>query len=196
MSDEQGTPTPDAPTPEPDGKVLADQDKAALIATIAELRRERRDLRGRLTSFEKTADEGSAAIGALNQQIETLKADHASAAAAWGEERALFGAGLTSPEGQTIARALYASMPADGRPESIGAYLEGFKAEGAEVPAGLAPYLNGAGKQGAPEPKPRTPRGVIPPTGGDAKDALIKAAVAAQNWPEVARLTGTPWGTK
>jgi len=188
MSDDP-TPTPD-PTPEPDGKVLADQDKAALIATIAELRRERRDLRGKVEGYAQQLDTHATASTALNSQIESLKAEHAQKEAVWSDERAMLGAGLTDPEGQAVARALYGTLPDDGKPASIAEYLQAFGAENAKVPAGLAPYL---GSKAAPTPKPAPAQRSAPAVGGNATDALLKAARESGNWQELARLTGMPW---
>lgn len=69
------------------------------------------------------------------------------------EDRALFGAGLTDPEGQAVARFLYGRL--EEKPEGgMGAWLSSLSAEGAEVPKPLAPYM---AQQAAAEPTASEP---------------------------------------
>lgn len=114
---------------------------------------------------------------ALREQLAAVASEHSDAIA-------LLRAGVDDEDGQTVARALYGRMPADGRPASIGEWLGGMKADPAAVPRGLAPYLLPPAAPVAAPPKPAAPNGQAPPATGSARDAQIRAA------REHLRLTG------
>ncbi len=188
---------PAAPPPaEPDASTLKDQDRSALIATITELRNERRDLRGRLTGFETAADTHKAAATGLQAELAALRAELETTKSAHADELVMVGIGLDDPDLQAALRSRYSREPEDGRPASLGEYVAALKGKmdgetAAEVPGWLHPFLAGAGPAGAPStPKPRNPPRQHTPPSGDAHDALIRAARERQDWPEVARLTG------
>jgi hypothetical protein len=193
MSDEP-TPTPEpapaAPVIPTDPSTIDDRGKDALVAQLADFRKERRGLRSRVAEIEKALDERTTSASALAGQLETLQAQHAEASSAWADERAMLGVGLTDPEGQAVARTLYGLQPEDSRPGSIADYLSGFQAEDAKVPAGLAPYL---GKAAPAQPNPAPAQQEPAPSNGKATDALAKAARESGNFAELARLLNIPW---
>ena len=124
-------------------------EKKALAERVATLEAEGQSL----TERAATAD-------TLAKRVEELTAEHKLKAAAWGEERALLGAGITDPEDADVARLLYSRLPAEGKPKTIADYIGSLKAEGAAVPKALAHLFTPATTTTTPaEPKP----GVKPP---------------------------------
>jgi len=133
------------------------------FTTVNEQRKEAQakivDLTAQLAAVEKQAN----AADALFNQLETTNATLETERAAWGQERSLMGAGLIDPEARDLAIWSYNRQPEEGRP-ALGEWLDGMKAEGAEVPQYLAPYFKGAATdQAAPTPTmPDTNKGAIP----------------------------------
>tara|TARA_R100000654_G_scaffold15988_3_gene33808 strand:+ start:481 stop:1080 length:600 start_codon:yes stop_codon:yes gene_type:complete len=77
----------------------------------------------------------------LQAKLERMKADHAAAADQWRTSEAMLRRGLTDDEGQAVALALHARLPADDRP-TLADWMDSFKGEEADnTPAALRPYL-------------------------------------------------------
>ena len=126
-------------------------DLRAAEAVITELKG--RDLAGTVSKLEVAAAEHVTAAEAFATERSGWEAERAG----WGRERALLSAGITSAEGQAVARALYHLQPEDGRPE-LGDWLT---AAAATPPPALAPYLRGPA---APAAAPAAPtNGATPP---------------------------------
>jgi hypothetical protein len=87
-------------------------------------------------------DQLAAGVKALEQKLERMKADHATAAEQWRTSEAMLRRGLTDDEGQAVALALYARLPADERPE-LAAWMDSWKGDDDtdNTPAALRPYL-------------------------------------------------------
>lgn len=127
-------------------------DLRAAEAVIVEL--QGRDLAGTVSALEVAAAEHITAAEAFASERggwETERAD-------WGRERALLSAGITSTEGQAVARALYHLQPEASRPE-LGDWLT---TAAASPPPALAPYLRGSAP--APGTAPTPTNGATPPT--------------------------------
>ena len=140
----------------------ASRDPAARIQALsADLRAAEAviaELKGR--DLASTVDTLQAAVAQHTTATEAWQAERAgwdTERAEWGRERALLSAGITSTEGQAVARALYHLQPEDSRPE-LGAWL--MTAAAAPPPA-LAPYLRG---RSAPAAPPAPTNGTAPPT--------------------------------
>jgi hypothetical protein len=117
------------------------------------------DLTAQLAAVEKQAG----AADALFTQLESVNATLESERQAWTQERSLMGAGLIDQEARDLAVWSYNRQPEEGRP-ALGEWLDGMRAEGADVPQYLAPYFKGAAQDQAP-PAPTMPdtnRGAIP----------------------------------
>ena len=133
------------------------------FTTVNEQRKEAQakivDLTAQLAAVEKQAN----AADALFNQLEATNATLETERAAWGQERSLMGAGLLDQEARDLAIWSYNRQPEEGRP-ALGEWLDGMKAEGAEVPPYLAPYFKQATpEQAAPAPTmPDTNKGAIP----------------------------------
>ena len=89
---------------------------------------------------------------ALEAKLDRMKADHATAAEQWRTSEAMLRRGLTDDEGQAVALALYARLPADERPE-LAAWMDSWKGDDDtdNTPAALRPYLQ---RQAEPVPAP------------------------------------------
>lgn len=104
----------------------------------------------------KTAETLSGQVTSLQKQLDDTKAEHTKAAAAWNEERAVFGLGITDPEAVSVARHLHSQLPEAGRP-SLPDWLKGLQAAPATAPKSLQGWLpapqagqgGGAGGAGA-----------------------------------------------
>ena len=106
----------------------------AVVAEKKALATEIETLRGEVQSVTERA----ATADTLAAQIQAIKDAHQAEQAAWGEERALLGAGITDAEDADLVRHYYGKAPAEGKPATIADYLAGLRAEGAVVPRGLA----------------------------------------------------------
>jgi hypothetical protein len=139
MAENDGTLEPEAP---------AGSSRDA--AVIEELKS--RDLAGTVSTLEATVAEHATAAEAWQTERAGWDAERSE----WGRERALLSAGITTSEGQAVARALYHLAPEDKRPP-LGDWLA--SATEAPPPA-LAPYLRPtqssarAPANGAPAPAP------------------------------------------
>ena len=90
----------------------------------------------------------------LQAKLERMKADHAAAADQWRTSEAMLRRGLTDDEGQAVALALHARLPADDRP-TLADWMDSFKGEEADnTPAALRPYLQSSAP---PTPAPAAP---------------------------------------
>ena len=148
------TPTPDAETAgasrDPAARIQAlSADLRAAEAVITELKG--RDLAGTVTTLEAAAAEHATASEAWEAERSSWEAERG----AWGSERALLSAGVTSAEGQAVARALYHLQPEADR-GTLGDWLS---TAGTAPPPALAPYLRTAAAPAAPAaaPVPGTP---------------------------------------
>lgn len=129
--------------------------------------------------------EKAALADTLTGQLAELQAQYDNDKTGWASERSLIRSGFVDEEAQVVAKVFHSRLPAEDRPP-IGDWLEGLKAEGAEVPRALAVYLNGSttgsekpdtgkgpaggsGNAGAGQHKP-------PPANTTVSDELIAAA--------------------
>ena len=143
------TPTPDAETAgasrDPAARIQAlSADLRAAEAVITELKG--RDLAGTVTTLEAAAAEHATASEAWEAERSSWEAERG----AWGSERALLSAGVTSAEGQAVARALYHLQPEADR-GTLGDWLS---TAGTAPPPALAPYLRTAAAPAAPAAAP------------------------------------------
>lgn len=135
-------------------------EKTIPYTRFSEVVSERNSLRDQLAEVQKSAatyQEQASQADTLARTLADMQAEHAKAASLWDQERALLGAGLTSPEGQAVARSLYSLQPEDGRP-ALGDWLSGLTQDGAEVPAGLRAYLQPSATPAAPPAAPAAPK--------------------------------------
>jgi hypothetical protein len=138
--------------------------------------------------------ERAAGLDAAIRERDAARAELATATAGFADRTALYRAGVDDDEGQDVARALYARLPQDSRPASLGDWLTGLRAEGASVPRALAPYLRqpaapaaatpAPGAQAAAAPRPAAPAASPPPAAGRVDEIALRAA------REKARKTG------
>ena len=140
------------------------------FVTVNEQRKEYQakvaDLTAQLAAVEKQAG----AADALFTQLEQVNATLESERQAWTQERSLMSAGLLDQEARDLAMWSYNRQDADSRPP-LNEWLDGMRAEGAEVPQYLAPYF----KKAAPEPTP-TPAPAMPDTNRGAVPSEIESA--------------------
>jgi hypothetical protein len=200
MSDDP-TQTPPASTPAPERTVP--------YSRFQELVSEKNALKAQLEAVGAEAkghQERAATADTLAQQIKALKAEHEAQRQGWEQERTLFAAGITDPEGHAVARTLYQTLPEDKRPPSIKEWIGSLSAEGAAVPRGLAPYLPQAAKPAAESapveaPKhngtqPQTPRlSALAPSApsGVTAEAIRAATLKGRqtgDWSDFKTLTG------
>ena len=182
MSEPAKPPVVPAPTATPTPKMVeADRFKAVV--------RDRDEWKGRYEAEIQPLAEKAARVDTLLDQIDKIKGEHRTAAAAWAEERGLLSAGVTDAEDVELVRFHYGRVPTETRPKSIGEYVTGLKAEGASVPKGLAhlfgrpaadPAAGGPPKNGTPPIPPRASGdGRPPPTGGAVTAEAIRRATEA-----------------
>ena len=110
--------------------------------------------------------ERAAVADTLAKTLKESEARWAAERAGLEEDVALVGAGLSDDDARAVARTLYGRLPAATRPKSIGEWLGGLKAEGADVPKALSPYLAPPAAPAAPakSPAPRQPAApALPP---------------------------------
>ncbi len=171
MSDEQPVEAP-APDQAPASKLRAKlQEMGAALAAakdkIAVLEAD---------SVTVERDQLREARAQLEAKIDRMKADHATAAAAWQTSETMLRRGLTDDEGQAVALTLYARLPEEGRP-NLAAWLDGFVSdEGDATPAALRPYL---GRDAPAAPAPAAPLRGKAPAGSPGVLASVPAHVRA-----------------
>ena len=132
-------------------------------------------LKAQLADVQKQAG----AADALFSQVETLNKTLESERQTWNQERTLMGAGLLDKEARDLALWSYSRIEGDDKPP-LGDWLDGMRAEGAEVPAYLSPYLKGKADAKQAAPMPDTNRGAMPTTienGGYQKDSIAAMSV-------------------
>jgi hypothetical protein len=163
-------------------------DLRAAEAVIVELKG--RDLAGTVSTLEAAAAEHATAAEAFSAERTGWEAERAG----WGRERALLSAGITSAEGQAVARALYHLQPEDGRPE-LGAWLT---TAAASPPPALAPYLRGPAAPAAPAPQAAAPtNGATPPAPPPGVPIPPKGEpTPADRWQAEKEYLGAPRGPK
>ena len=134
-----------------------------------------------LSSESKGLEEKATRVATLLDQIASLKATHQTEVASLREDLSLSQVGFTDPEAITVARALYQTQPADGRPESVADWIRSFAAEGASpAPRALAPYL----------PQPPPPAVEAPAPAGDL--GRIRSMVSPRALPPSSQHPGAP----
>jgi hypothetical protein len=147
------------------------------------------------------------ALADQNEALQSQLASHRAAAeelaalraerSTWTEERELMSQGLTDEEGISLVRHYYGRLPADSRPKTLGEYVAGLRAEGAQVPKGLAPFVAPPVAAVAEPSQARTmPRstatGVVAPAAPTVTAEALKAAreqaQRSGNWEPVKAL--------
>lgn len=121
------------------------------------------------------ADELAARLAELQGKLD-------ASAKGWAEERAILAAGVFDEPDEAIelARGFYSKLPEDKRPASLVEYVQGFRAEGAEVPRALQAYIRQASAPAAPAAKTPLPKiPTQPTTQPSAAPALTKDAIVA-----------------
>lgn len=135
--------------------------------------------------------------------VDTLASTLKSKEEEWGKERAGFQErlglselGLTSKEGQTVARSLYNSLDEEARKDvSFTDQVKAWKEKPEEAPAGMKPYLGVAGGEGGGS-KRNANKGAGGDGGGsgpssvtlEALRAAREKAVKTGNWDEYDKL--------
>jgi len=137
------------------------------------------DYRAQVTQLGEVAAE----LASAREAMEAMEARH-------GEDRALWGSGLTDPEGQDVARFLWGKL--ENKPDGgISEWLGSLGAGDGQTPAprALAPYL-GPGSAPPPTP-PRANGGTVPgppPSGAVISAEQIRGvrerAVLSGDWSE------------
>jgi hypothetical protein len=168
MSDQQeGTPPAAAPEPAP---VVDPTKKSDWVPRerLTEVIAERNMWRERASAAPDPE--------AVQRQLAELQAAVEAERNGRNEDRALFGAGITDADGQEVARLLYGKL--SEKPEGgIGEWLTSLRAEGAEVPKALSPWLQPPAQPATTTTRPPTqaPR-AAPPTEGRPDAGAIRAA--------------------
>lgn len=135
------------------------------------------------------ADELAARVAELQGKLD-------SSTKGWAEERAILGAGIFDAPDEAIdlARTFYSKLPEDKRPASLVDYVQGFRAEGAEVPRALQAYIRQPATTTpaaprAPLPKvptqPATTPSAAPAMSHEAIRALRQEAQRTGDWSKV-----------
>lgn len=133
------------------------------------------------------ADELAGKVAELQGKLDT-------AAKGWAEERAILAANIFEAPDEAIelARTFYGKLPDDKRPASLVDYVQGLRADGAEVPRALQAYIR---QPAAPAPKaalpkvptqPSTPPSAAPVLSHEAIKALRQEAQRTGDWSKVA----------
>lgn len=128
-------------------------DLRAAEAVIGELKG--RDLEGTVEKLQAAVAEHTTAAEAWQTERTSWETERA----AWGSERALLSAGVTSTEGQAVARALYHLQPEADR----GTLADWLSTAAATPPPALAPYLGRASSTPAAAPSIAPTNGATPP---------------------------------
>jgi hypothetical protein len=144
---------------------------------LAEVVGERNALRKELAAAKSELGE----VGEWRAAAEKERAAIAAERVTHAEDRDLYRAGLMDPEAHIVARALFAALPTEGRPATLGAYLSALLADGATVPKALAGYLappSSAAKAvtTTTTPKPPASAGQPTPTGATLTAEAFAAA--------------------
>lgn len=113
----------------------------------------------------KAAEAKAAQYDQVNSTLEKERAEWSAQKTRWETDSKLSAFGLTDPEGREVAQFLFGRIPESTRPKDITFWIEGFKAEGAEVPLSLQPYLKGMQPQ--PGQSPPQNRTLPKPPGGN-----------------------------
>jgi hypothetical protein len=167
MADE----TPQTPAPVPYERYKETTEKiTSLKAELRGARAEAETYKTKIGEYEPKVKE----LEGASATIEKLKAEHKAAADGWAEERGLLVHGVTDEEDVVVARTLYARLPAEGKPKSIGDWLGSLKAEGATPPKALSHLFTKPAPgdpKAAPPPRPNPGGGGAPPSNGSKPNA-------------------------
>lgn len=144
-----------------------------------------KSLKARLAELEPKATEADT----LRRKLEEAKDANKAQLADLGTHLAMADAGLTDPLGREVAQLVYRKQPEEGRPPLVD-WLKGLRAEGADVPAPLRPYLTPSTPAAATvttstppatqaTPAPTGTNGKPPPAAGNVTAQAIREAEAA-----------------
>ena len=137
-----------------------------------------KSLKARIAELEPAAGEADA----LRRKLDELKDANKAQLASLGTHLAMADAGLTDPLGREVAQLVYSRQPEEGRPPLVD-WLKGLRAEGADVPAPLRPYLTAPPQSGTmttapPKPAPTGTNGKPPPAAANVTAQAIREAEA------------------
>ena len=127
-----------------------------------------KSLKARIAELEPAAGEADT----LRRKLDELKDANKAQLASLGTHLAMADAGLTDPLGREVAQLVYSRQPEEGRPPLVD-WLKGLRAEGADVPAPLRPYLTAP-----PKPAPTGTNGKPPPAAANVTAQAIREAEA------------------
>jgi hypothetical protein len=162
--------------------VKRDRAGERIQALVGELKAAKETIQ--LLQADAVTQERDALAQQLQQQaakLEALKQSHQAQAAEWQTQATMLRRGLTSDEGQAVALALYGRLPAEERP-ALAEWMDGWQAEGAQMPAALAPYLQAPASPAPELPAPPKLPGRAPvgaPGALGSVDPAIRARAAA-----------------
>jgi hypothetical protein len=130
--------------------------------------------KARLAELEASAGE----VDTLRRKLEESKDANKAQIASLGTHLAMADAGLTDPLGREVAQLVYSRQPEEGRPALVD-WLRGLRAEGADVPAPLRPYLSASTATDAQaSPRATGTTGKPPPAAGNVTAQAIAEAEA------------------
>jgi hypothetical protein len=156
--------------------------------------------KGRISELEtqlQSFTEKAATVDTLAKTLATKEDEWGKERASYQERLGLSDIGLTSKEGQTVARSLYGALDEEARKVPFTDQVKAWKEKPEEAPAGLRPYLGGAGDGGTGgrrDPNKGTPNGNGDNNAGGGSPtvaALAAASAKAQrtgNWDEFNKL--------
>jgi len=158
---------------------------------FAEVNTELKAAKARLAELEPKVTD----LDKITKKAESYKAAHEADKAAWADERGLFTAGVTDPQGHVVAKALWSTLPEADRP-ALGEWVASLKEDPTKAPPGLAPYL--PGKQAVQKvetvtPAAQTNGGAPKPTGtgaapGSPGGVSAEALAAARQSGDLAKI--------
>lgn len=151
---------------------------------ISKITRQRDEMADRVTTLEREVERLSPLADradAWKEKAQAMETSLASERTRWQTDRALLESGIADAEVRELFQWQHSRLAEADRPE-FGEWLSGLKAEGAEVPSVLAPYISQpaaaeGGMAPAPPPTtaPTTPSAALPPTNAGTRVAPPRA---------------------
>lgn len=140
-----------------------------------EINDELKAARAKLAEYEPAVGK----LADLERKLTEMKDAHKAQLADLGTHLAMADSGLTDALGREVARLVYSKLPEDGRPP-MSDWLKGLRAEGADVPPPLRPYLTATSTPAQtttpPKPNPTGTTGRAPPAAGNVTAQAIRDA--------------------
>jgi hypothetical protein len=162
---------------EPDNEAMGETKQHVPYHRFKEVNDELKAARAKLAEYEPVVTKAAD----LERKLTELKDAHKAQIADLGTHLSMADAGLTDTLGREVARLVYSKLPEDGRPP-MGDWLKGLRAEGADVPPPLRPYLTATSTlsqtplQTPAKPNPTGTTGRAPPAAGNVTAQAIRDA--------------------